>query len=302
MPVQDVLKTELAVGFFDGVHIGHQKLLSAMLERARVAHAKPAVFTFTNHPTSVYAPERVPKLLTATNGRFSLLKSYGVEKIVALDFTQDVARQTPEQFAVYLRETFPALDTIFCGANWTFGYKGLGNADFLRERGFSVNEVSFAEVNGEVVSSTRIRKALADGQLKDAAKMLGRDYSAQGKVFKGKGIGKTIGFPTVNLQMEQLSNGLLPCGVYHVETCFGSGLANWGVAPTMGSDSWASPVLEVHLINVEEGMLLSLLDGDLCKVSFKYFIRPEKKFDSISELQRQICLDVESLKSLMERK
>ncbi len=288
----DAPVTELAVGFFDGVHIGHQKLLAAMIESAREKGAKPVAFTFTNHPALVYAPERAPKLLTSTAERFALLKKFGVEGIVALDFTKEVAAQAPEDFADYLRTTFPQLGTIFCGPNWTFGCNGLGNAAFLREKGFSVTEVRFAQLHGEAVSSTRIRKALAGGDLPLAAKLLGRNYSVYGTVFTGKGLGRSIGFATLNLQVETLQNGLLPFGVYQVEMDVGRGLANWGFAPTMRDDAWRKPVLEVHLMDCDAVKLNSLVDGTSCKVSFLRFIRAEKKFDSIDALREQIRKDV----------
>ncbi len=299
MNLSGAQKIELAVGFFDGVHLGHQRLLNAMLERARETSAKPVAFTFTNHPTLVFAPQRTPKLLTTSEERFFLLKKYGVEEITALDFTEETAARSPEQFAEYLRGAFPGLDTVFCGPNWTFGCGGAGNAAFLRKKGFRVDEVQFAEAGGEVVSSTRIRRALSEGKLDEAAKMLGRRYSVSGKVFSGKGMGRSIGFPTVNLHSEVLRSGLLPLGVYQVETDAGCGIANLGFAPTMEKNSWESPVLEVHLLSCGEGGTVRFADGDKFNVSFLRYIRPEKKFDSIDSLRLQINSDIESIRGMI---
>ena len=265
----------LAVGFFDGVHAGHQLLL----ERA------DAVLTFTNHPATVFAPERAPLLLMTAEDRLAALAADGRRRVVARDFTPVLAAQMPSDFAVSLRRDFPDLDTVFCGANWTFGAGGAGTPAFLRERGFRVEEVPFASWRGERVSSTRIRAALGNGDVAAAAEMLGRPYSVVGDVVRGKGLGRELGFPTINVR-PALGNLPLGRGVYAVATPLGRGLANWGVAPTMGDRAWAEPVLEVHLLADPSGP-----PPETMRVSFASFIRPERAFASVGDLRAQLARD-----------
>ena len=148
----------LAVGFFDGVHVGHQRIL---------AHADAAL-TFTNHPATVFAPDRAPRLLMTTEERLAAISVQGVRRVIARDFTPALAAQPPQAFADSLRRDFPDLDEVFCGPNWTFGAGGAGTADLLRALGFQVTVVPFATWRREPVSSTRIRAALGEGDVADA--------------------------------------------------------------------------------------------------------------------------------------
>ena len=268
----------LAVGFFDGVHLGHQRIL---------AHADAAL-TFTNHPATVFAPDRAPRLLMTAEERLAAISALGVGRVVACDFTPALANQPARAFADSLRQEFPDLDTVFCGPNWTFGAGGAGTADTLRALGFSVTVVPFATWRGEPVSSTRIRVALGEGDVSAAAAMLGRPYAASGRIVPGKGAGRTIGFPTLNV-MPALGDLPLARGVYAVDTPLGRGLANWGVAPTMGDRAWPSPVLEVHLLIPPSAPPPTAL-----RVAFMEFIRPERAFESIDDLREQIARDKES--------
>ena len=268
----------LAVGFFDGVHLGHQRIL---------AHADAAL-TFTNHPATVFAPDRAPRLLMTTEERLAAISVQGVRRVIARDFTPALAAQPPQAFADSLRRDFPDLDEVFCGPNWTFGAGGAGTADFLRARGFRVTVVPFATWRGEPVSSTRIRAALGEGDVAAAAAMLGRPYVASGQVVAGKGEGRALGFPTLNV-VPALGDIPLARGVYAVETPLGRGLANWGVAPTMGARAWPEPVLEVHLLAAPSASVPVSL-----RVTFTAFIRPERTFATVAELQEQIARDKHS--------
>lgn len=265
----------LAVGFFDGVHIGHQRIL---------AHADAAL-TFTNHPATVFAPDCAPRLLMTTRERLETLAAGGSRRVVARDFTPGLAAQDAGAFADSLRRDFPDIETVFCGPNWTFGAGGAGNADFLRRRGFNVTVVPFADWNGETVSSTRIRAALSVGDVDAATAMLGRPYAVSGRVVPGKGVGRTLDFPTINV-MPSLGDLPLARGVYAVDTPLGRGVANWGVAPTMGSRAWTEPVLEVHLLEAPSAFVPTTLS-----VSFASFIRPERAFASVAELREQLSRD-----------
>ncbi|MDO4365460.1 MAG: riboflavin kinase, partial [bacterium] len=174
--------------------------------------------------------------------------------------------------------------------NWTFGAGGAGDAAFLRARGFRVEVVPFAICGETPVSSTRIRAAVASGDLDLAAAMLGRPWALEGEVFAGKGVGHTLGFPTLNVRP---ATGLVrpPCGVYAVETAWGRGAANYGLAPTMGARAWAEPVLEVHLLEVPAAGLPPLR-GRTVAVDMQRFLRPERHFASVAELQAQIARDL----------
>ena len=265
----------LAVGFFDGVHLGHQRIL---------AHADAAL-TFMNHPATVFAPDRAPRLLMTAEERLAAISALGVGRVIARDFTPALAAQPPEAFAESLRQEFPDLDTVFCGPNWTFGAGGSGTAETLRALGFRVTEVPFATWRDEPVSSTRIRAALGEGDVSAAAAMLGRPYAASGRIVPGKGAGRQLGFPTLNV-VPALGELPLARGVYAVDTPLGRGVANWGVAPTMGDRAWPEPVLEVHLLTPPPEPPPATL-----RVAFTAFIRPERTFSSVAELQEQITRD-----------
>ncbi len=270
----------LAVGFFDGVHLGHRRILA----RA------DAALTFRNHPTTVFAPGRTPALLMTCAARLDMLAwvlKGGDASVRALDFTPELAAQSPAGFADWLRATYPDLETVFCGANWTFGAGGRGNADFLRARGFQVEVVPYVELDGQPLSSTRVRTAVVAGDLTAAAEMLGRPWALEGTLVAGKGLGRALGYPTLNIRPA--SNLVRPpCGVYAVETPYGRGIANYGHAPTMGDQSWSDPILEVHVF-VQE---VSAVPGGALAVEMLRFIRPERHFDSLEELKAQIARDV----------
>jgi riboflavin kinase/FMN adenylyltransferase len=204
-----------------------------------------------------------------------------------LDFTEETKGLTPQGFIDFLKREYPDLEVIRCGPNWRFGAKGVGNAEFARRCGLAVEEVPFVMHNGEAVSSTRIRKALGEGNVADAAAMLGRPWRISGEVFAGKGEGRKIGFPTLNVRPFQ---GSVPLrrGVYAVKTELGLGVANWGQAPTMGDEAWKECTLEVHLL----GKDCQFDPPKVLSVEFIRFIRPERRFSSITELTRQIEMDV----------
>ena len=273
----------LAVGFFDGVHLGHRRILAQA----------DAALTFLNHPATVFAPNRVPPLLMPTAERLAAIgaalakREPVAEPVRALPFTPELAALPPDDFAARLRADYPDLDTVFCGPNWTYGANGVGNADTLRAAGFRVETVPFVVLDGVPVSSTRIRTALAAGRLDEATALLGRPYAVVGVTFPGKGIGRTLGRPTINLRLPR-ELVQLPLGVYAVETTLGRGVANYGRAPTLGERAWTEPVLEVHLLDAPSAFTVP----ETLSVSFTRFIRRERTFASLAELQAQIARDV----------
>lgn len=273
----------LAVGFFDGVHLGHRKILA----RA------DAALTFLEHPLAVLAPERAPALLMTSEERIdaiaSALRNNGRDKVRALPFTRELADKSREDFAADLRRDYPDLETIYCGPNWNFGAGGAGDADFLRTKGFAVETMPFEQHEGLPISSTRIRVALKSGDLPLANAMLGRPFSVCGDVVPGKGEGRRLGFPTINMRPANLDLArLLPFGVYVVDTEFGRGVANWGLAPTMGEQAWTEPMFEVHLTEPSKP-LKSLV---LFRFALARYLRPERRFASVEALREQIEADV----------
>ena len=276
--MRDAALESVAVGFFDGVHVGHQ----AILRRAGRA------LTFRNHPLSVLAPDRAPRLIMSPEDKAAAIRACGVEEVELVDFTPELAALPPEEFA---ERHFVASDgsrrRVVCGENWRFGAGGRGDASFLRSLGFEVEVVPYAVCGGERVSSSRIRTCLADGNIETAASMLGRKVAAEGAPFKGKGRGAELGFPTVNLRLGESPASLLPLGVYAAEACGCAAVANYGRAPTMGEEAWDEPVLELHFIGNPPAM-----PGEKVRVEFRRFIRHERKFASVDDLKRQISLDV----------
>ena len=269
----------LAIGFFDGVHRGHLRILDGA----------DAVLTFVNHPLTVLDPDHAPPLLMDVDERLARLETEGVPQpraVRALRFTSAFAAQPPEAFAGFLRREYPSLDRIHCGGNWRFGAKGVGTPATLRRLGFDVKVVRYAQYKNERVSSTRIRAALAEGLIEDANAMLGRPFAVMGAVVPGKGVGRRLNAPTLNVAAAPP----LKRGVYVVSTEWGPGLANYGVAPTMGRQAWTAPVLEVHLL--EKDALSPDRSPSHLRMEFRAFLRPEKTFPSLAALRDQIAADI----------
>ena len=289
----------VAVGFFDGVHLGHRKILSG-------AHM---ALTFSRHPLSVLAPEKAPQLITSLEDKIAAIRSCGVEEVRALDFTPSLAAMPPQEFAAKFLcgDERTAKPVVRCGANWRFGRDGKGDAAFLRSLGYTVEVVDYAEYENSAISSTRIRRALESGEIEKANTMLGRPFAVDGKLAHGKGVGGKIGYPTLNFILRE-NLPRLPFGVYACTFRGVRAVANYGLAPTMGDLAWQSPVLEVHLLEeIDESMnreidqfLLSWAccpDDRAQKVALLSFLRPERKFASTEELVAQIARDVERAKS-----
>ena len=279
--MRDAALQSLAVGFFDGVHLGHQAILKGA----------DSALTFRNHPLTVLAPEKAPRLIMSVEERVAAIKACGVKDVTVLDFTLELAAMPADEF---IREYLLATQgrtgahRIRCGENWRFGKGGEGDAEWLRAKGIGVVVAPYVEHKGETVSSSRIRRCLENGEIEDANAMLGRRFQVSGSRFQGKGLGKEIGYPTINLELSTLNLELL-FGVYEVEVEGVRGIANYGLAPTMGERAWTSPVLELHVLG--KRAIDQSKRSDSPSVSFVRFIRPERKFDSVEDLRRQIALD-----------
>ncbi len=279
----------LAVGFFDGVHLGHR----AILEGA------DAALTFSNHPLSVLAPEKAPRLIMREADRMAAIRACGVERVFVYAFTRETASVTPGQFVERLRHDCSDL-SLRCGENWRFGRGGAGGPDFLEREGIEVSVVPYAQFDGARVSSSRIREALSDGRIEDANAMLGRPHFMTCLRVPGKGVGTKMGYPTVNLDpippdTEGASLVGLPLGAYAVEIGGARGVANWGLAPTMGERAWRRPVLEAHILDDGE---VPGQNAQEVRVDFLKFIRPEMKFESVEALKSQIARDSDAARGV----
>src|SRR5437016_365604 len=242
----------LAIGVFDGVHLGHQAVISTSAEHARSAKGTPVVVTFDPHPMKVLRPNDAPHLLTATQHKIKLIRNLGVRHLLVLKFDKAFAATAPEDFVQQLVTHSKPLREICVGHEWSFGKGRRGNLELLKKLGrefnFDIVGAPPVTVNGEVVSSTAIRRAIEKGDFAKATDMLGREYTILGTVTHGDNLGKKIGFPTANLSAH--SEQFPPDGVYFAEARLDGtthpGVVNLGYRPTVSSDA-SKRVLEIHL-------------------------------------------------------
>ncbi len=283
----------IALGFFDGVHLGHKAVINAAVDYAKKNNIKSAVVTFRQSPY-VALNNVKPNYIITLEEKIKAIKKLGVDYLYLSDFTEDLAKQTASD---YLKKLVDDLHPkmIATGFNHYFGYNKSGGVDYLRlmqqEYEYEFKEINPIKLNEDVISSTAIRKALSNGDIPKANSMLGYRFYVKNEVIKGRQIGRTIGFKTANLKMpEKMIN--IPDGVYAVELeVLGKkhmGIANFGSNPTVTDDS--QKLLEVHIIDFNQDIY-----GELVKVSFLVKIRNEKKFQSLTELKTQIEKDIECL-------
>ena len=282
----------LAIGVFDGVHRGHQAVISTSAEHARAANGTPVVVTFDPHPEKVLRPQAAPHLLSATQHKIALIRALGVEHLLIIAFDKQFAATEPEDFVQKLVAHSKPLREICVGHEWSFGRNRRGNLDLLKKLGskmdFDVVGIPPVKINGAVVSSTAIRQAIEKGDLTKAAEMLGREYTILGTVMRGDNLGKKIGFPTANLSAH--SEQFPPNGVYAAEAWIDGGLhrgvINLGIRPTVSAGK-SERVLEIHLFDFNRDIY-----GHDVEVRFLKFLRPEKKFENLDALVQQIRQDV----------
>jgi riboflavin kinase/FMN adenylyltransferase len=283
----------LAIGVFDGVHLGHQAVISTSARHANEGGGTAVVVTFDPHPVKVLRPDNAPHLLTATQHKIALIRDLGVAHLLVLHFDRAFAATSPEDFVCQLVENSKPLREICVGHEWSFGKGRSGNLALLKERGaaagFNVIGVEAVKVNGEVVSSTAIRKAVEEGNLVKATQMLGREYTILGTVVRGAQLGRQLGFPTANLSAH--SEQFPPNGVYVAEARMGGllyrGVANLGFRPTVSSGK-PERLLELHLFDLDHEVY-----GEEMEVRFLRYLRPEQKFADIEALRTQIATDVQ---------
>jgi riboflavin kinase / FMN adenylyltransferase len=283
----------LAIGVFDGVHLGHQAVIRTSAQHAAMAGGTPVVVTFDPHPGKVLRPEKAPHLLTATQHKIALIRNLGVAHLLVLTFDKQFAETAPEEFVHELVEHSNPLREICVGHEWSFGKGRAGNLALLKKLGaqwdFNVVGIHPVTVDGIVVSSTAIRRAVEQGDFGKAAAMLGREYTILGTVKAGAQLGRQLGFPTANLSAH--SEQFPPNGVYIAEAQLDGatyrGVANLGYRPTV-ADAKPERLLELHLFDLQRDIY-----GEDVEVRFVHYLRPEKKFDSLEALAQQIGRDID---------
>ena len=282
----------IAMGTFDGLHRGHRDVINAAAAYARENQLRLAVFTFSNHPYTMIRPSAIPQSLISPEEKVRLLKRWGVDLLIDVPFNRQLSILSPDTFLEKLKQF--NFSCLVCGTNFSYGFQGTGNTQSLaqsaKEQGFDVIVRPLLEYKNKVISSTRIRRAIADGNLRDAENMLGRFCSVQGIVHKGFQRGRKMGFPTANLYVSRSGTALPPPGVYALQVRDGNksynGVGNLGMNPTF--DDVIREVLEIHLFNCNEDLY-----GHILEASFCCFLRNEKKFASIEELASQMRSDMD---------
>lgn len=278
----------LAIGMFDGVHLGHQSVIEAAIHSARRSGGLAGVLTFSPHPSVLFHPESPTPLIMPAAMKRTVLARLGIDLVIEQNFSREYAAIEAHDFVAHLRRSLPPLAALYVGENWRFGRGRVGDVALLNELarrlGVAVFSAQRLNHNGAPVSSSRIRELLAAGSMAEVNALLGYTYFTDGVVERGRQLGRTIGFPTLNLAWDP---GLKPrFGVYAVQVDTGrkqplAGVANYGLRPTVGQDT--KPWLEVHLLEAS-----SLTYGDKLTVEWLHFLRPESKFGSLEELRRQI--------------
>lgn len=293
-PEKDTL---LTIGVFDGVHLGHKYLLSQLTKQAKEQDLLSGVVTFNRHPHEVLAPQTKLPFLTDLTQRINLLKNEGVEAIFTLSFTSELAQLSARQFASLLKK-YLRMRGMVIGPDFALGQTREGNVDILRtlgqDMGFSITVIPPVMINGEVVSSTAIRNALANGDMKRVLNLVGRPFSLNGRVTSGAGRGVELGFPTANLDIDP-RQALPADGVYATWTDIDGqayqSMTNIGQQPTFGG---SQRVVEVYILDYH-----SNLYGHELRIDIMERLRGEKQFDTAEELKKQITEDINQGRAIL---
>ena len=282
--------TVLTLGVFDGLHLGHQKIMQTVVERAKAADAVATAITFDPHPRAVLHPESAPPLLQTLDQRLANFEVLGIEQAIVISFDREFASQSAEDFIRDIIHDRLHAREVYLGKGFAFGRGRSGNIELLRkmsgELNFVADEVDEVRLRNHRISSSRIREQLGLGHVDLVRRMLGRPYGVEGVIIRGDRRGHTIGFPTANLHPH---NRVIPkYGVYATATLIAGqwrrSITNIGVRPTFGVDT--EPSIETYIFDFD-----GELYGDVLRVRFLHRIRDERKFSGVDELKKQIEKD-----------
>jgi len=286
----------LTIGTFDGVHLGHQKIIHQLVEDARRVGGETVIMTFNPHPRKIIQPDYPLEMLNDFEEKAALLEKFGIDNLVSIRFNEDFANMPAEDYVQNLIYNKFNPQKVIIGYDHHFGKGRTGNIDLLRTMGnnlgFEAYEISAQQLNELIISSTKIRKALHEGNIQLANNHLGYHYTLNGKVVEGNKIGRTIGFPTANIQLDSADKLIPMNGVYAVKVLVNeleyNGMMNIGLRPTVNGKS---RTIEVNILDFDEDIYYQPI-----KVSLYEYIRGEVKFDGIESLKQQIAKDKETVK------
>ncbi len=287
----------LTIGNFDGVHLGHQQVIKALVSKAKALNCVAAVLVFEPQPQELFSPETAPARLCRLRDKYNLLAKLGVQRLICVNFTAKFANQSAQHFIEHLLVNKLGIKHLIVGDDFHFGKNRMGNFDMLcqagKKFGFDVSDTTSYKMADCRISSTAIRKALEQDSLADAEQMLGREYSIIGRVFHGDKRGRQLGFPTANVLLKRRVSPLSGVFAVMVQTNNGlfKGVANIGARPTING---VRQQLEVHIFDFDESLY-----GQCIEVIVKKKLRPVIKFDSLEALTAQIHQDSEQAKQVL---
>ena len=291
----------VTIGAFDGVHLGHQAVIRHLLEKSAELGLPSTIIVFEPLPREYFSPLKAPARIMSFREKFFALRDLGVDRLLRVRFNERLRGMSAQQFVDDIFVAGLGVRYVVLGDDFRFGNDREGDLEFIRQQGprygYEARPTPTLSMDGERVSSTRIREALEQADFAEAARLLGRPYSISGKVVYGRQLGQTLGTPTANLELRRLRAPLN--GVYAVQVS-GAGLegalgvANVGVRPTVDDSIKAN--LEVHLLDREIGLY-----GQHIEVTFRHKLREEKKFGSVDELRENIARDIENTRAWFDR-
>lgn len=292
-------KSVLTLGNFDGIHLGHQKIMKRVTEIASKIGGESVVYTFKPHPLEVLSPQKSPLLINSSQEKLRILEKLGIDVLIFANFTPSFSEKSPRSFVEDILCHQIRVKKILVGKNYTFGKGGKGDIAYLiqlgKEFNFGVEIIEPIKMGTTIISSTKIREFISNGDVKRAKNFLGREFSLQGKVITGKLRGRELGFPTANLAIEKKiypKEGIYAVRVFHENTPY-SGVVNIGHNPTFGNEDLS---IEVHILNFYK----DIYDQEL-KIFFVDRLRDEKKFENPQELAMQIEKDVARARDILSK-
>lgn len=282
----------VTIGNFDGVHLGHQKVINQTIALAKAQGTQSLVMTFAPHTRKLLNSEHAPPLINTSSQKLEVIDKLGVDFLLMVGFTDDFSHTTPEEFVRSFLVEKLRIKAVCLSSKFRYGYQGRGNIHLLKRMGkvhqFEVVEVEAVYIDNRPVDSTRIRELIREGKVEEASLLMGREYMADGRVTRGVRRGESIGYPTANIQPE---NELLPGFGIYITRCLLKGnllpsVTSLGVRPTFGENI---PTLETHILNFSQQIY-----GEPIRLYFIKKLRDEMKFPNPDSLREQICRDVQA--------